>query len=293
MAKRLLCLLLAGLFLTLPILAGASNFYLFPDSNRRLLTYTEVDQWQRDALSYAFNELFARYGRPFIPGERFYNYFNCQTWYREDPNYPGDGPVLSNLEWKNYTLIKQVIADKKASGNLKQGKALPEVFDDRINGLLSGFEEVFFGPNQQLKVYDGPGTNYRRGADGKAVASTNGRVYAAGWESGWLMVMYELNKGGVRVGFASPNDFRENPSLPFLQFQPTQAFTLKAAQLTDDPVMALTPIARLPQGAEVTWLSRFYGPSRSWDYVEVVVDGQLMRGFLPSGTVDSSFIPAE
>ena len=293
MAKKWLSLLLAGLLLLMPILAGASNFYIFPESNRKLLTYAEVDRWQRDALSYAFNELFARYGRPFIPGERFYNYFNCQTWYKEDPNYPGDGKVLSNLEWDNYTLIKQVIKDKKASGNLKQGKALPEVFDDRINGLLSGFEEVYFAPKQMLKVYDGPGTHYRRGANGKAVVSTNGRVYAAGWESGWLMVMYELTKGGVRVGFASPGDFKENLYLPQLQFQPTQAVTLKAAQLTEDPVMALTPIARLPQGTEVTWLSRFYGANRAWDYVEVYADGQLMRGFLPVGTVDSGFLPAE
>lgn len=292
MTKRWLCLLAAGLFLALPMMAGASNFYLFPESSRRRLTYEEVWAWQYDALGYAFNELFARHGRPFIPGEKYDHYFQCQTWYQEDPNYPGDGAALSSIEWDNYTLIKQVRAQMKAAGTSNPGgKPLPAVFDDRINSLLSGFEEVYFSPGQKLKIFDGPGTHYRRGANGKAVASTNGRIYAAGWERGWLMVMYQVNLGGVRVGFASPQDFRDKPNLPQLSFDAAPAYVLIAAQLTEDPVMALTPVIQLAQGTPVTWLSRFYTAQRAWDYIEASVDGQLMRGFLPQGTVDTGFIP--
>ncbi len=292
MAKRWLCLLAAGVLLALPVMAGASNFYLFPDSDKRRLSYEEVWAWQYDALGYVFNELFARYGRPFIPGEKYDNYFECQTWYREDPAYPGDGDALDFIEWKNYELIKQVRAEMKAAGTTNpNGKPLPPVFDDRVNSLLSGFREVYFTPSQKLKIYDGPGTHYRRGANGKAIASTNGRMYAAGWESGWLMVMYQVNNGGVRVGFASPQDFKDKPDLPQLSFDAAPANTLKQTQLTEDPVMALTPIAQLPQGTPLTWLSRFYGAQRAWDYVEVYVNGQLMRGFLPQGTVDPGFVP--
>lgn len=295
--KRITLMLVIILVLT-PVLASASNFYLFPDSNKRRLTYEEVAEWQYDALGYAFNELFARYGRPFEPGEKYDNYFQCQTWYQVDPNYPwngdrwDDGPRPSNVEWYNYKLFKQVRADMKAQGTTNPcGKPLPPVFDDRIDGKLSGFQEVYFKPNQKLKVYDGPGTYYRRGANGKAVASTNGRVYAAGWESGWLMIMYEINNGGVRVGFASPEDFRDRLSLPQLFFDSVSTVTLNAAQLTEDPVMALTPITQLAQGTPVTWLSRFYSKQRAWDYVEVNIDGQLIRGFLKQGTVDAGFAP--
>ena len=55
--------------------------------------------------------------------------------------------------------------------------------------------------------------------------------------------------------------------------------------------MALTPITQLPQGTPVTWLSRFYSAQRAWDYVEVNINGQLMRGFLKQGTVDAGFTP--
>lgn len=282
----------------LPVSAGASNFYLFPDSNKRLLTYEEVAAWQYDALGYAFNELFARYGRPFDPGSKYDNYFQCQTWYKVDPDYPwtgtrwDDGQHLTKLEWDNYTLIKQVREDMRAQGTTNPtGKPLPPVFDDRINRLLSGFEEVRLKGNQKLRVFDGPGEHYRRGANGKAVASTNGRVYAAGWENGWLMVMYQINNGGVRVGFAPREDFKDRLDLPLLAFDAVATTILRDAQLTEDPLMALTPIAQLPQGAAVTWLSRFYSTNLSWDYVEVSLNGQLVRGFLPQGTVDPGFTP--
>ena len=298
MNKRRVCLFIAVAMLLLPVLAGASNFYLFPDSDTRRLTYEEVAAWQYDALGYAFNELFARHGRPFEPGGRYDNYFQCQTWYRVDPDYPwngdrwDDGPRPNNAEWYNYTLIKRVRADMKAQGTTNpSGKPLPPVFDDRINGLLSGFQEVHFGPDQKLQVYDGPGTHYRRGANGKALASTNGRLYVAGWESGWMMVMYGTNNGGVRVGFSSPGDFKDRPNLPQLSFQYIPTVTLQEAQLTEDPVMALTPITRLPQGTPVTWLSRFYSAQRAWDYVEVNDNGQMTRGFLTQGTVDPGFTP--
>lgn len=290
--------MLAIVLTLMPVAASASNFYLFPDSDKRRLTYEEVAEWQYDALGYAFNELFARYGRPFDPDGKYDNYFRCQTWYRVDPNYPwngdrwDDGPRPNDVEWYNYKLFKQVRADMKAQGTTNpRGRPLPEVFNDSIENLLSGFQEVYFKSNQKLKIYDGPGIHYRRGADGKAVASTNGRMYAAGWESGWLMVMYQINNGGVRVGFASPEDFRDRPILPQLFFDSASTLTLNTAQLTEDPVMALTPITQLPQGTPVTWLSRFYSAQRAWDYVEVNINGQLMRGFLKQGTVDAGFAP--
>lgn len=285
--RTVLCV---GLAVALPLAALASNFYLFADSGKRRLSYEEVAAWQYDALGYAFNELFARHGRPFEPGGKYDNYFSSQTWYQPNAAYPGDGKALNDTEWYNYKLFKQVRADMKAAGTTNpSGKPLPAVFDDRIASPLGGFFEIHLKGNQKLKVYDGPGEHYRRGAQGKAVASTNGRLYAAGWESSWLMVMYEVNNGGVRVGFASPKDFRDKVDAPQLLFDAAPAVTLAQAQLTEDPVKVLTPIATLAAGTPVTWLSRFYGSQRSWDYVEVQLNGQLMRGFLPQGIVETGY----
>lgn len=287
MKSRTTALLLALLLLILPLLAGASNFYIFPDSNRRRLTYEEVWAWQYDALGYAFNELFARYGRPFIPGSKYDNYFHCQTWYREDPFYPGDGPVLSNLEWDNYTLIKQVRAEMRAAGTTNPGgKPLPEVHDDQISSPLAGFVETYFQPKQSLAVYDGPGIQYRRGANGKALASTNGRMYVAGWESGWLMVMYQLSRGGVRVGFAHPSDFKDQINAPHLTFEWYPTLTLSGSNLTEDPVMTLNTVGYLPAGSPVSFLTRYHTRQGIWDYVETSIGGQVCRGFLPYGIVD-------
>lgn len=287
MAKKLAALFAALVFLLLPAVSLASNTYIFPESDSKRLTYDEVWAWQYDALGFAFNELFARYGRPFEPGGKYDNYFSCQVWYESDAAYPGDGKVLSKLEWDNYTLIKQVRAEMRSRGTTNpKGKPLPKVFDDRVDSPLAGFREFTFKPNQSLKVYDGPGTQYRRGANGKAAASTNGRVYAAGWEDGWLMVMYQLNRGGIRVGFASPDDFTDKVNVPFLVFDRYETVTLKQAKLTEDPLMTLNTIGLLPEGSRLTWLTRYYTDGGAWDYVETTLGGRLCRGFLPYGIVD-------
>ena len=285
-----LVLLLSLMLSLLPLSALGANSYIFPDSNRRRLTRDEVWAWQYEARGYAFNELFARYGRPFIAGSKYDVYFRCQTWYKVDPAYPGDGPVLSNLEWDNYVLIKDVREEMRALGTTNpDGKPVPHVFDDRISSPLPGFEETYFKPDQRLNVYDGPGTQYRRGANGKAMCSTNGRIYAAGFENGWLMLLYEVNTGGVRVGFASSSDFRDALNLPVLQFSRASTSVLLPTQVTEDPVRALTPIASLGIGTPVTWLNRYYHRSMNWDYIEFTADGQLMRGFVPEGKLAPFF----
>lgn len=287
--KTKACVLLLSLILLLsPLLVSASNFYIFPESDRKHLSYEEVWAWQYDALSYAFNELFARYGRPFNAGSKYDNYFQCQTWYKVDPNYPGDGYVLSNLEWDNYKLIKQVREEMRSLGTKNlDGKPLPPVFDDEIFELLSGFKEAYFQPNQSLPVFDGPGAHYRRGAGGKAAVGTNGRVYVAGWEAGWLMVMYQLSKGGVRVGFVNPANIKNTTVIaPQLAFENVITKTVSAATLTEDPLMTLNTVAQLPAGASVVWLTRYHTATGIWDYVETTVNGQVCRGFLPQGVTD-------
>ena len=289
MKKILLPLLI--LAMTLPLAAGASNFYIFPHSNSKLLTEEECWEWQLDVLGYAFNELFARYGRPFIKGGKYDVYFNCQTWYKVDPNYPGDGHAgLSDIEWDNYHTIRRVEKQMRDMNTTNPcGKPLPRVMDDRVFTPLTGFYEQYFQANQMMPVYDGPGTHYRRAANGKAAVSTNGRVYIAGWENGWLMLMYHpTDKSNVRVGFASSQSFSDQIYAPSLGFDYLHTTTTGQVQLMEDPIVTHTPISWLNEGTPVIWLSRFFTQNAGWEYVEVNINGQPARGFLPQGSVDLS-----
>ena len=73
-----LCLTLV---LLLDASAQASNFYLIEDSDTRLLTRSELWEWQYDALGYVFNEIFARHGYHFEAGGKYESYFKAQDWY--------------------------------------------------------------------------------------------------------------------------------------------------------------------------------------------------------------------
>lgn len=77
---RWMLMVLAALLLSIGIASAELN-YILPDSNSRELTWDEVARWDYETLGYAFNEIFARHGYVFHPGEKYDNYFSCQPWY--------------------------------------------------------------------------------------------------------------------------------------------------------------------------------------------------------------------
>lgn len=288
--KRLITLMLC-LLLLLGAQASASNFYLVEDSNTRLLTRAELWEWQYDALGYVFNEIFARHGYHFNPGGKYQSYFMAQDWYEENQVYETNQEIyhhlMSSVEWQNERLCKEVRAEMRALGTKNEGgKGLPPVwYEPEIDGAFSSFREISIGLGKKLRVYSGPDEEYYRGANGKAMASTNGKVYACGWEDGWLMVMYWTNGGSIRVGYTPSKDVGAKVDLPSLNFDYTDATITKRCTLTDDPVMTNAKIARLEKGTPVIFLSEFVNSER-WAYVEVFVNGQWARGFVKADCVD-------
>ena len=284
--KRILALLLA--LLMLPAAALAEIMYILPESDTRLLTWDEVAAWDYESLGYAFNEIFARHGFDFNPGGEYEYYFETKPWYRANGTYnnPRDCyKKVSKTEWQNYDLIKEVRAYKKANGDW--GRSIWEDFSTGFD-TLQGFEYIELRANQSLPVYSAPSKKAWRGAKGKASVSTNGAIYAAGWESGWLLVMYETNNGSVRVGYVDSGSIRGG--VPFdlnLDFSYAPATVLEGCTLTDDPARNGTAITTLQPGMTVTWLTRFYNNS-AWDYVETSVDGKTARGFIRAGSLDIS-----
>ena len=138
--------------------------------------------------------------------------------------------------------------------------------------------------SKTLPVYSAPNAASWRGANGKAAVSTVGAVLVAGQESGWHLVMYETNNGGVRVGYVeggkpkSSNDrsmWNQN-----LNFEYKTATVTHDCALTDDPIRQSSAIRNLKAGDRVTYLTTYFS-GVAWDYVETTADnGQVTRGFI-------------
>ena len=136
-------------------------------------------------------------------------------------------------------------------------------------------------------MYSAPSTSSYRGANGKAVVSTNGDVYVAGWDQGWLLIMYETNNGAVRVGYVNGKDIQGSVNAPNMFFSYSPITLSKSVTLTDDPVTGSSKIASLSSNQQVTYLQTFYNQS-TWLYVETQDNGQTVRGFIPSSATDWS-----
>lgn len=266
---------------------SASNFYIIPDSDRRELKASELWEWQYDALGYIFNEIFARHGYPFDPGGSYDRWFSRQTWYRKNPVLTKSECYnrLSNLEWRNEQLVKQVRQQMRDMGTRNpKGKALPNLEPDLFN-IPDLFEEYLFTPGQRLAVYTGPGTGYLRAAAGKAMTSTNGTVYVAGWDQGWLMVLYRTNNGGARIGFVDGPSIKGGIYADRLSFEYQDARVVSPCPITDDPVGSYAPLATLRAGDRVTYLTALYN-REAWAYVEAWTSAGLLRGCIPFSALD-------
>lgn len=286
--KKAIAILLAALLTLLLSPALADRMYVLPQSDQRRLTWEEVAEWDYESLGYAYNEIFARHGYCFEAGKAYDNYFRAMPWYtpNADPrNQVACYPHLSSTEWYNVDLIKQVRASKKSNDS---GHSIWDSFSTGFDAL-QGFSYVRLRSGQKLPVYSAPDSSAWRGSDGKASASTNGAIYAAGWEGDWLLIMYETNNGAVRIGYVNGNKVRGGVPLDTsLHFDRNAATVTSACRLTDDPLRCSTTIAQLSPGTQVTWLSRFYS-STAWDYVEVTVQGRTARGFVPAGSLSISY----
>ena len=282
MKKRLTALVVLLVLLTVQGAAFASNFYIISDSNTRRLTEAELWEWQYDALGYILNEIFARHGFAFDPYGRYYNYFDNQSWYHEDPAFTYDR--LNSTEWYNERLVKDVRQTMRETAFFNpDGKALPAI-EPPMRNKPQGFTETALTPGQTLPVYSGPGAGYVRGANGTAKVSTNGSVYVYGWENGWLLVLYRLSNG-ARIGYVEGSKLKDSVSATALRFSYETASVLYACSITDDPAIGYTPLATLPKGAEVTFLCWMHN-NATWAYVEAGTTAGLVRGYIPADAID-------
>lgn len=288
--KRILFILTAVL-LTLLLMAGAAladRMYVLPESDVRKLTREEIEEWDYESLGYAFNEIFARHGYNFLTGEDYDNYFRTMPWYQPNAdkrNQVACYPKLNSVEWYNVDLIKSIRAEKKQND---WGRSIWDSFSTGFD-TLQGFDYVRLRSGQKLAVYSAPSSKAWRGANGEATVSTNGAVYAAGWDGDWLLIMYERNDGAVRVGYVNGNKVRGGvPMERSLHFSYEPATVKVRCVLTDDPGRTSTEMTVLSAGTQVTYLTRFYNQS-AWDYVETTIGGKTARGFVRAGSLEVDY----
>lgn len=137
-------------------------------------------------------------------------------------------------------------------------------------------------------VYTAPSEDAFRCANGKASVYTNSYMSEAGYINGWLLVRYETNNGGVRVGYIPPryvNGFQSKMGRPQFDYIPVTASG--TIVVTDNPLLPGSSFARLDSGESFHILAKYtyYG---NWWYIECMVDGQVARGFVDRDS--SSFV---
>ncbi len=297
--KKIICILLA-LMLWVPCLSLADSLnYIIPDSNTRQLTREELWEYQYDTLKYAFNEIYARHGYKFETGSPCYMWFSRMPWYTPNENesatdHHATYSQCSKLENYNVELIKDVRREMREMGTLNpQGKGMPKAPDTGMDSPR-GFTYVAMKDGQRLAVYTAPSTAAYRANNGKASCSTSGSVYALGWDSGWMLMLYEANLAGqYRVGYVDGASIKGSlPNLPQLFWENEVRTVTAQVSLTDDPAKTGKALTVLPAGATVIYLTTMYN-STAWDYVETTINGQTARGFIPAGYLDAGIDDSE
>ena len=151
-------------------------------------------------------------------------------------------------------------------------------------GTLSA-EVITFTGNQTYAVYSAPNKKSIRGANGKARVSTNGWIQVFGYEDDWILVQYDITDKHNRIGYIYKNALPRDVEVPELKLKKAAAVVNYNVEVTDDPLVSQTPLAKLTENTRVTCL----GTMGTWAYIEAEEKGVLFRGFVPteclSGTV--------
>ncbi len=137
-------------------------------------------------------------------------------------------------------------------------------------------------------VYTAPSEEAFRCADGKASCYTDAYMSEAGFDiTGWLLVRYETNNGGTRVGYIPPKYVRGFKSVMSgcQHFEYIPVVAADTIRVTDNPLLPGSAFATLDQG-ETFYILAKYTYFGNWWYIECTIDGQMSRGFIDRGTSD-------
>ena len=134
-----------------------------------------------------------------------------------------------------------------------------------------------FTAGQKFAVYSAPSDRSWRGANGKAAITSGSEIFVAGKDGSWILVLYELASGVIRVGYIdSAKITGQYSSVGILSFAGSEMTLTENTVMTDDPIRQAGTIGKLKKGTRVTCLAEYQG----WIYVEARVSGKTARGFI-------------
>lgn len=198
--------------------------------------------------------------------------------YYGDVSYLEDAPLLqavegtveTNLRYFDWSAFPKSPA--QAESKLSTPPTLPASSE-----LIA--QNVKLTGGQKFPVYSGPGEWYLRGANGKAVVSTNDWIQVFGVDSDYLLIQYAVSSDHMRFGYITASAAPELVSS--LDFSYAAAYVTEPAALTDDPLYSRQSLGMIQEGQQVQWLAIM----GDYVYVETRLSDQPVRGFLPKDAV--------
>ena len=120
---------------------------------------------------------------------------------------------------------------------------------------IGGVYAASMARNQKIAVYSGPGHEYMRAANGKAMVSTNDWVDCFGKIGDWYLIEYSVNNSRNRRGFISRYDIYSSDAMNQAVLPDANVkATVKQQKITvtDDPRKSQSALSTLKKGQEVT-----------------------------------------
>ncbi len=176
-----------------------------------------------------------------------------------------------------------LLSNGKAPANYSNiSSRLSNVLDFKFNNQEYG---IGYG---YCPVYTAPSEDACRLANGKAGCDTNSYMSIGGYDAtGWLMVRYDTNDGGTRVGYIPPKYVRGYKArITRLEFDYIPVQATDTIYVTDNPMVSNSAFATFSWG-ETFYVLAQYTYFGDWRYIECTVDGQVARGFIDKNS--SSF----
>lgn len=176
------------------------------------------------------------------------------------------GTVQNNLRYHSLSSFPLTIAQARHKLSLA-----PELPDD---STLQA-QTLSFPGGQKHPVYSGPGTQYLRAANGKAMVSTNDWIQVFGRESDYLFIQYAVASDRMRFGYMNAASLPKGVQVPSCSFSYSPTVMAADASLTDDPLFSASPLMQLQEGQAVLLLATF----KDYAYIEVNT-APPVRGFV-------------
>ena len=157
-----------------------------------------------------------------------------------------------------------------------------QALDDAQLPILPSGESISLPAAKELApVYSAPDADSLRFANGKASADlcSHFRLLGCTQDGAWALIAYEISAQASRIGYVSCAALPDMPSQGgSLALASVPAFAGQDTCLTDDPDVSQAARMQLKSGDQVTLLALY----NAWyAYVETVLDGKTVRGFVP------------